>query len=140
MQNRHQGTGWLLILACAAACVFASSLAAQTPIGPAFLVNPPSVGNQNQPDLQFDENGNLWVAWLDSIGFEADFDRVMVRAVSPQGELGPVLVLADTSDIPFTPVEVMQILPRRDGSLQVFYVRSDSDAFSQVYGQRFSTA
>jgi hypothetical protein len=140
MQNRHQGTGWLLILACAAACIFASSLAAQTPIGPAFLVNPPSVGNQNQPDLQFDENGNLWVAWLDSIGFEADFDRVMVRAVSPQGELGPVLVLADTSDIPFTPVEVMQILPRRDGSLQVFYVRSDSDAFSQVYGQRFSTA
>jgi hypothetical protein len=140
MQNRHQGTDWLQILAFAAACLFASCLEAQSPIGSAFLVNPPSVGTQDEPDLQFDENGNLWVAWLDSIGFEADFDRVMARAVSQQGEFGPVLILADTSDIPFTPVQETQILPRRDGSLEVFYIRSDSEGFTQVYGQRFSTA
>ncbi len=140
MKNRHQGTDWLQIVAFAAACLFASCLEAQSPIGAAFLVNPPSVGNQNQPDLQFDENGNLWVAWLDSIGFEADFDRVMARTVSPQGELGPALVLADTSDIPFTPVEETQILTRRDGSLEVFYARSDANGFTRVYGQRFSAA
>jgi len=115
---------------------------AQSPIGSAFLVNPPSVGTQDQQDLQFDENGNLWIAWVDFIsinGQDAEFDRVLARAVSPNGALGSILVLADTSDIPLTPIDAPLILPRQDGSLQIFYIRSDSNGLSQVYGQRFST-
>ena len=143
MQNENQGRWWLQALACAAACLFASSLTAQNPLGSAFLVNPPSVGTQDQPDLQFDERGNLWIAWVDGIsrdGQDAEFDRLMARGISPQGELGPVLVLADTSDIPFTPIDSPLIVPRRDGSLQLFYIRSNMDGFAPAYGQRFSTA
>lgn len=140
MQSRHHRTLSLQILACAAWFLSPVALMAQTPVGSAFLVNPPSVGTQDEPDLQFDKNGNLWLAWLDGIGADADFDRLMARAVSPQGELGPVLVLADTSDSPFTPVDLPLILPKPDGSLEVFYVRSDTNGFALVYGQRFSTA
>lgn len=143
MQNRHNLKLCFRILACAAWLLLATTLAAQSPMGPAFLVNPPSPATQDQPDLQFDDNGNLWIVWVDftnNFSPDSNFDRVMARSVSPQGELGPVLVLADTSDIPFTPVDAPQILPRRDGSLQVFYLRSDSEGFTQVYGQRFNTA
>jgi hypothetical protein len=134
---------WLQALVFGAICLLAPSLEAQSPLGSAFLVNPPSVGRQNQSDLQFDVQGNLWVAWVDSIsqnGQDADFNRVMARSVTPPGQLGPVLVLADTSDIPLTPVIAPLILPRRDGSLQLFYLRPDKDFFALVYGQRFSTA
>ena len=98
----------------------APALEAQSPVGSVFLVNPPSLGTQDAPDLQFDERGNLWIAWLDSIGFLPDFNRLIVRAVSPEGRLGTVLALADTSDIPSTPVESPLIVPKRDGSLEVF--------------------
>jgi hypothetical protein len=138
MQSKHPNTKRLRALVFALVCVVAPSLDAQSPIGSAFLVNPPSLGTQDAPDLQFDENGNLWIAWLDSIGFLPTFNRLTVRAISPEGRLGTVLVLADTSDIPLTPVESPLIMPRRDGSLEVFYVRSNVNGFALVYGQRFS--
>lgn len=138
MQKKNWRTAWLRRLACLAPCFVATSVVAQTPIGPAFLVNPPSVGNQDQPDVQFDKSGNLWVAWLDSEGSDADFDRLTARSVSSTGELGPVLVLADTSNIPLTPVEAPLIVPRGDGSLQTFYIRRNVNGFPLVYGQRFS--
>jgi hypothetical protein len=143
MKNRRQRILWLQVLVCAISCLCAASLEAQLPLGPAFLVNPPSVGTQDQQDLRFDENGNLWIAWVDFQdidGQSSGFDRVIARAMSLQGDLGPVLVLADTSDIPFTPVESPLIVPKRDGSLEVFYVRSNVNGFTLVYGQRFSAA
>src|SRR6478672_1934409 len=143
MKGGHLSAVWLQALAAFASCLLATSLEAQSPIGSAFLVNPPSVGRQNQSDLQFDVQGNLWVAWTDSIsqdGQDADFNRVMARHVTPQGELGPVLGLADTGDIPFTPVIAPLIMPRRDGSIELFYLRPNRDGFALVYGQRFSTA
>src|SRR5436305_9111552 len=90
---------------------FASVLKAQTPLGPAFLVNPESVGAQDSPDLQFDGAGSLWFVWTDLIGLEPESDRVMARALSPEGELGPTSVLVDTSDIPLTPALAPLIAP-----------------------------
>jgi hypothetical protein len=142
MKNRRQRTLWLQVLICASSCLPVSSLEAQTPLGPAFLVNPPSVGTQDQPDLHLDESGNLWIAWIDFQdvdGQSSGFDRLMARSISPQGELDPALVLADTSDIPFTPITAPRIVPGHDGSLQLFYIRSNADGFDLVYGQKFST-
>src|SRR4051812_5175963 len=84
MRNGHRRTAWLQALAFALTFLWASSVEAQSPLGPAFLVNPPSAGNQDQPDLQFDGDGNLWLAWVDSIGIagqDAEFDRLVARAV-----------------------------------------------------------
>jgi hypothetical protein len=142
MQTRHPHPALSCVLLFAVTCLSASSLAAQIPIGSALLVNPPSVGNQNQPDLRFDEKRNLWVAWVDSLddaGQGADFDRVVARAISPQGVLGPVLALADTSDVPFTPAAYPVIVPSQDGSLQIFYTRYNNGGFALIYGQRFSS-
>lgn len=141
MQNRNRTL--CLQLACAAWFLSTAALMAQSPIGSVFLVNPPSVGTQDQQDLQFDESGNLWIAWIDFIGIngqDANFDRVMARAISPAGGLGPVLVLANTNDSPFTPADAPLILPRLDGSLEVFYIRSNADGYTLVYGQRFSAS
>ncbi|PYQ56830.1 MAG: hypothetical protein DMF53_24350, partial [Acidobacteria bacterium] len=119
---------------------FASVLKAQTPLGPAFLVNPESVGAQDNPDLQFDGAGRLWFVWTDLIGLEPESDRVMARALSPQGELGPTSVLVDTSDIPVTPALAPLIAPLHDpsGGFMLFYSRSDADGFDRVYGQPVS--
>jgi hypothetical protein len=141
MQNGHRRMEWLRVLAFVLPFLWASSLEAQSPLGPAFLVNPPSAGNQDQPDLHFDGDGNLWLVWVDSVGIagqDAEFDRLKTRAVSPQGDQGPVLTLADTSDIPLTPVVSPVILPRRDGSLEAFYIRYNKDGFALAYGQRFT--
>jgi hypothetical protein len=140
MQSRHQRTGWLPVLACATACILASSLAAQSPIGSAFLVNSPSVGTQNQPDLQFDDKGNLWLAWVDSIGLFADSDRIIGRQVSVAGELGPEWVLVDTSDVPLTTAINPLVVLKPNGNLHLFYTRSTEDGYDLVYGQRFNSS
>jgi hypothetical protein len=143
MKNRRQLTLWLQIPIYAFSCLLASSLEAQTPLGQAFLVNPPSVGTQDQPDLHFDDAGNLWIAWIDFQnvdGQSSGFDRLMARSISPQGELEPALLLADTSDVPFTPISAPRIVPGHDGSLRLFYIRSNADGFDLVYGQKFSAA
>jgi hypothetical protein len=124
---------------CATACLFASSLAAQSPIGSEFLVNAESLGAQNQPDLQFDNHGRLWMALVDSNGPDAEFDRVLARTVSEQGVTGPELVLADTSDSPHTPVFHPLIVPGSGGDLRLFYIRSDEDGYDLLYGQRFNS-
>src|SRR5947199_10868674 len=110
--------GWGARLAgFAIVCLLTSALEAQTPLGPEFLVNPESVGAQDNPDLQFDGAGRLWFVWTDLIGLEPESDRVMARALCPQGELGPTSVLVDTSDIPATPALDPLIAPLRDGGL-----------------------
>ncbi len=125
-----------LILAWAAVWAPARPLVAQSPIGPAFRVNSPSVGSQDQPDLLFDGDGNLWFTWVDSLGAFPDFDRVVARRVSVGGELGPELVLVDTSDAPLTTAVDPLLTLRPDGGLQLFYTRSTEDGFDLVYGQR----
>lgn len=136
--NQHRWQKWLI--AFTAACLLPSSLLAQSPIGSAFLVNPESLGAQDSPDLQLDEAGNLWITWLDSIGVSAQFDRVIARSVSPQGELGPALVWVDTSDIPLTPVQFPLVVPMPEptGGLVLFYTRSSTDGLDRIYGQRVS--
>src|SRR5215203_7308413 len=127
------------LVVCVVACLFTSSLVAQTPVGSEFLVNPESLGAQNQPDLRFDDQGRLWIAWVDSIGLDADFNRVIVRVISEQGTLGPELVLVDTSDTPHTPVFHPLIVPKRGEDLRLFYLRSNEDGYDLVYGQRFNS-
>jgi hypothetical protein len=137
--TRKQRSRWLLLIGCASAFLGAFPLTAQTPIGSEFQVNPESLGAQNQPDLHFDDEGRLWLAWADSIGPHAEFNRVMARAVSAQGVLGPVRVLADTSDVPFTPIIGPLIIPSPSGDLRIFYTRRDEEGFDRVYGQRFNS-
>ncbi|HEY2291585.1 MAG TPA: hypothetical protein VGM86_12875 [Thermoanaerobaculia bacterium] len=112
---------------------------AQTPLGPAFLVNPESVGAQDSPDLQFDGAGRLWFVWTDLIGLEPESDRVVARALSPQGELGPTSVLVDTSDIPATPALDPLIAPLRDGGIYLIYSRPNPDGFDQIWGQQLDS-
>jgi hypothetical protein len=90
--------------------------------------------------LQFDNAGRFWVVWLDSIGQFAEFDRVRARSVSALGELGPILDLVDTSDIPFTPALFPRIVPTDEpkGDFFLFYSRYSSDGLVRVYGQRVS--
>lgn len=134
---RREWRFWLAGLAVA--CLFASALEAQTPVGQAFLVNPESVGQQSDSDLQFDEAGRLWFVWTDTIGEEPESDRVMARALSPTGELGPTSVLVDTSDIPLTPALDPLVAPIRDGGLYLIYSRPNPDGFEEVRGQQFDS-
>ena len=117
--------------------LFVSALRAQAPVGPVFLVNPESVGQQSDPDLQFDDAGRLWFVWTDTVGEEPESDRVMARALSPVGELGPTLMLVDTSDIPLTPALEPLVAPISDGGLYLIYTRPNPDGFDQAWGQQF---
>lgn len=139
MKSRKRHTWRPRLVACVVACLSALPLAAQRPIGSAFLVNSESLGAQDSPDLQFDDDGRLWIAWLDIIGPDAEFDRVMARVVSAQGTLGPVRILADTSDVAFTPITTPLIVPSRSGDLKIIYTRSNEEGFDLVYGQRFGS-
>lgn len=140
MGIEKQRRWWAELAGFALACLFVPAVTAQVPVGPAFLVNPESVGAQDTPDLQFDDAGRLWFVWLDSIGQFAQFDRVMARALSPKGELGPALVLVDTSDAPLTPVFEPLIAPMHEQarSWTLFYSRYNADGFERVYGQPVS--
>jgi hypothetical protein len=139
MQSRDQRRWRLPLLAVTLSCFLANSLAAQSPIGPKILVNPPSAGAQDSPDLEFDDRGNLWITWLDTRGPDASSDRVMARAVTPRGELDPPLTLVDTSDVPLTPAMEPLILPTPEG-FQLIYTRQTEDGFAHVYDQRFDAA
>src|SRR4051812_44075913 len=116
---------WRPLAVCAAIFLSTHSLMAQSPVGSEFLVNPESPGLQHAPDLQFDSDGALWFTWLDSMGPEAEFNRVEARAISPHGELGPVLDLINTSDTPLTPALSPLIVPNHEpaGGFAIFYSR-----------------
>ena len=136
MQNGTQRGLRLGTLTVVTLCFWASSLTAQSPVGPKFLVNPPSSGAQDSPDLQFDNSGRLWITWLDTLGPDAAFDRVMARAVLPHGDLGPSLTLLDTSDVPFTPAIEPLILPSHEG-FDLIYTRQTGQGFGHAYDQQF---
>ena len=131
---------WRQLAVCAAIFLSAPFLMAQSPVGSEFLVNPESPGLQHEPDLQFDSDGALWFTWLDSMGPEAEFNRVEARAVSSHGELGPVLDLVTTSGVPITPALYPLVVPTQGGGVHLFYTRQTEDGIAHVYGQQFDTA
>jgi hypothetical protein len=135
--NRERQHRWPRFLLGAVAFLFVSALRAQSPLGPEFLVNPQSVGLQHLPDLQFGGDGELWIAWLDNPNDTASSDRLLARAVSPQGELAPPLVLVDTSGDPPTLIQDPLVIPLRGGDIRLFYTRSTGTGFDQVHTQRF---
>ena len=128
------------LLLGAAAFLLVSTLSAQSPLGPEFLVNPQSVGLQHLPDLQFGDDGELWITWLDTAGPDAVSNRVRARAVAPRGALGPVLDLVDTSDVPLTPVLDALVAPLQTGGIHVIYTRATAGGFDQVYAQQFDAS
>ncbi len=139
MKSKKRNRGRQLAV-CAAIFLSAFSLMAQSPVGSEFLVNPESPGLQYEPDLQFNSDGTLWFTWLDSMGPEAEFNRVEARAISPHGKFGPVLDLVTTSDVPITPVLFPLVVPMQGGGVHLFYTRQTEDGIAHVYGQQFDAA